>query len=109
MSPARSSFPSTPSCRSATGGDSASIDEVDGLVTGIAIKPGRHDVVLTYRPQRLSMLTMLTAAALIVLAVLWLTDRGQDARRDDRPEQASPGCAGEAFARSKNGAHCRIG
>jgi uncharacterized membrane protein YfhO len=59
------------------GGDSASIDEVDGLVTGIAIEPGRHDVVLTYRPQRLGMLTLLTAAALIVVAVLWLTDRGQ--------------------------------
>ena len=60
------------------GGDSASIDEVDGLVTGIAIKPGRHDVVLTYRPQRLSMLTMLTAAALLALAALWFADRTQE-------------------------------
>ena len=58
-------------------GDSASVDEVDGLVTGIAIEPGRHDVVLTYRPQRLGMLALLTAAALIVLAALWFADRGQ--------------------------------
>ncbi len=66
-----------PGWSATVGGDSASIDEVDGLVTGVAIEPGRHDVVLTYRPQRLGMLTLLTAAALIVLAVLWLTDRGQ--------------------------------
>jgi cytochrome bd-type quinol oxidase subunit 2 len=66
-----------PGWSATVGGDSASIDEVDGLVTGIAIEPGRHDVVLTYRPQRLGMLTLLTAAALIVVAVLWLTDRGQ--------------------------------
>ena len=65
-----------PGWSATVGGDSASIDEVDGLVTGVAIGPGRHDVVLTYRPQRLGMLTLLTAAALIVLAVLWLTDRG---------------------------------
>ena len=66
-----------PGWSATVGGDSASIDEVDGLVTGVAIEPGRHDVVLTYRPQRLGMLTLLTAAALIVVAVLWLTDRGQ--------------------------------
>jgi cytochrome bd-type quinol oxidase subunit 2 len=66
-----------PGWSATVGGDSAPIDEVDGLVTGVAIEPGRHDVVLTYRPQRLGMLTLLTAAALIVLAVLWLTDRGQ--------------------------------
>ncbi|NDH89226.1 MAG: hypothetical protein EBY61_11580, partial [Actinobacteria bacterium] len=66
-----------PGWSATVGGDSASIDEVDGLVTGVAIEPGRHDVVLTYRPQRLGMLTLLTAAALIVLAALWLTDRGQ--------------------------------
>ena len=66
-----------PGWSATVGGDSASIDEVDGLVTGVAIEPGRHDVVLTYRPQRLGMLMLLTAAALIVLAVLWLTDRGQ--------------------------------
>ncbi len=66
-----------PGWSATVGGDSASIDEVDGLVTGVAIEPGRHDIVLTYRPQRLGMLTLLTAAALIVLAVLWLTDRGQ--------------------------------
>ncbi len=66
-----------PGWSATVGGDSASIDDVDGLVTGVAIEPGRHDVVLTYRPQRLGMLTLLTAAALIVLAVLWLTDRGQ--------------------------------
>ena len=66
-----------PGWSATVGGDSVSIDEVDGLVTGVAIEPGRHDVVLTYRPQRLRMLMLLTAAALIVLAVLWLTDRGQ--------------------------------
>ena len=77
MSPHDRRFPvRLPGLDSTVGGDSASIDEVDGLVTG-AIEPGRHDVVLTYRPQRLGMLTLLTAAALIVLAVLWLTDRGQ--------------------------------
>ena len=67
-----------PGWSATVGGDSASIDEVDGLVTGIAIKPGRHDVVLTYRPQRLSMLTMLTAAALLALAALWFADRTQE-------------------------------
>ena len=67
-----------PGWSATVGGDSASVDEVDGLVTGIAIKPGRHDVVLTYRPQRLSMLTMLTAAALLALAALWFADRTQE-------------------------------
>lgn len=67
-----------PGWSATVGGDSASIDEVDGLVTGVAIEPGRHDVVLTYRPQRLGMLTLLTAAALIVLAVLWFADRTQE-------------------------------
>ena len=67
-----------PGWSATVGGDSASIDEVDGLVTGIVIKPGRHDVVLTYRPQRLSMLTMLTVAALLALAALWFADRTQE-------------------------------
>jgi hypothetical protein len=66
-----------PGWSATVGGDSASIDEVDGLVAGIAVEPGRHDVVLTYRPQRLGMLALLTAAALIALAALWFADRGQ--------------------------------
>ncbi|MEO0492687.1 MAG: YfhO family protein [Actinomycetota bacterium] len=58
-------------------GESASIAEVDDLVTGVAVEPGRHEVVLTYTPRRLGVLAIVTALALLALAVLWFVDRGQ--------------------------------